>query len=112
VGRPLSDAEVRMHRAVSVADTSRSRPPRTIGLLAGQNTLTVSTMGDKLAAQLQGYGAGFLPRHLVQSEMQRGALVRLLIRQLNMANKNLGGVFDSRILEVRLDTFGFALEFA
>ncbi|MFO0216821.1 MAG: hypothetical protein ACK511_12470, partial [Burkholderiales bacterium] len=35
--------------------------------------------------------------------------VRLLIRQLNMANKNLGGVFDSRILEVRLDTFGFAL---
>jgi hypothetical protein len=35
----------------------------------------------------------------------------LLIRQLNMANKNLGGVFDSRILEVRLDTFGFALEF-
>jgi hypothetical protein len=36
----------------------------------------------------------------------------LLIRQLNMANKNLGGVFDSRILEVRLDTFGFALEFA
>jgi hypothetical protein len=35
----------------------------------------------------------------------------LLIRQLNMANKNLGGVFDLRILEVRLDTFGFALEF-
>ncbi len=43
-------------------------------------------------------------------EFVRGEL--LLIRQLNMANKNLGGVFDSRILEVRLDTFGFALEFA
>jgi hypothetical protein len=38
--------------------------------------------------------------------------VLLLIRQLNMANKNLGGVFDSRILEVRLDTFGFTLAFA
>jgi DNA-binding transcriptional LysR family regulator len=81
VKRPLSDAEVRMHRAVSVADTSRSRPPRTIGLLAGQNTLTVSTMGDKFAAQLQGHGAGFLPRHLAQPEIQRGVLVRLDVEQ-------------------------------
>jgi hypothetical protein len=42
---------------------------------------------------------------------QAGTTEYLLILQLNMANKNLGGVFDSRILEVRLDTFGFALEF-
>ncbi|MCE2991191.1 MAG: LysR family transcriptional regulator [Burkholderiales bacterium] len=81
VGRPLTDAEVRLHRAVSVADSSRYRPPRTIGILSGQNTLTVSTMDDKLAAQLQGFGAGFMPRHLAQPEMKRGGLVRLDVEQ-------------------------------
>src|SRR5512142_2019764 len=39
--QPLTDEEILAHRAVSVADTSRLLPPRTLGLLSGQDTLTV-----------------------------------------------------------------------
>jgi DNA-binding transcriptional LysR family regulator len=68
-------------RAVSVADTSLVQSPRTIGLLAGQDTLTVATMRDKVAAQVAGLGVGFLPRFLAEREFRSGSLVRVRVQQ-------------------------------
>jgi len=71
---PLDEATIRRHRAVSVVDSSRLLPPRTMGLLSGQDTLTVPSMDAKVAAQVAGLGVGFLPRRLAEREAQAGRL--------------------------------------
>jgi DNA-binding transcriptional LysR family regulator len=80
-GEPLTDAALRPHRAVVVADSSRSGPSRSAGLLPGQDTITVATMRDKLAAQVAGLGVGFLPRFLAEPAFRDGSLVRLRVVQ-------------------------------
>jgi DNA-binding transcriptional LysR family regulator len=72
--QPLADEEIRSHRAVSVADTSRLLPPRTVGLLSGQDTLTVPSMEAKAAAHVAGLGVGFLPKWIAEREALAGRL--------------------------------------
>lgn len=72
---PISDAEVRRHRAVAAADSSRSLPPRTIGLLSGQEVLTVPDLETKREAHIAGLGVGTMPRHLVAGDLAAGRLV-------------------------------------
>ena len=71
---PLTDAVIQSHRAVSVADTSRLLAPRTVGLLSGQETLTVPSMEAKAAAHVAGLGVGFLPRPIAEREALAGRL--------------------------------------
>ncbi len=78
---PIDDDAIHPYRAISVADTAWAQSPRTIGLLAGQDTLTVATMRDKLAAQIAGLGVGFLPRFLAEPEFLKGTLVRVRVKQ-------------------------------
>lgn len=73
---PLSAQDILAHRAISVADTSRSLPPRTSGLLDGQDALTVPTMRAKVAAQIAGLGAGYLPLLWAAPHVAAGRLVR------------------------------------
>ena len=72
---PLSEAQIAGFRAVVAADTSRQLAPRSVGLLAGQDTLTVPDMDAKLAAQVAGLGCGFLPAFLAAPEVAAGRLV-------------------------------------
>jgi hypothetical protein len=51
---PLSEATIAMHRAVVAADSSRRLPPRTVGIVAGQQTLTVPDLETKRVAQVLG----------------------------------------------------------
>mgnify|MGYP006177059995 FL=1 len=46
-----------------------------LGILPGQDVLTVPTMQHKLEAQLRGLGCGFLPQPLVQPYIDAGLLV-------------------------------------
>lgn len=85
--QPVPIQAVRVHRAVSVADSSRTLPPRTSGLLTGQPTLTVSTQADKLAAQLAGLGVGFLPRRIAQPHIDAGRLVALQCEEVKQVAK-------------------------
>jgi DNA-binding transcriptional LysR family regulator len=72
--QPLDEATVLAHRAVSVSDSSRLLPPRTVGLLSGQDTLAVPSMEAKAAAQVAGLGVGFLPRWIAERESAAGRL--------------------------------------
>ena len=72
---PLPREERARHRAVVAADSSRRLPPRTVGLVYGQETLTVPDMASKLAAQIAGLGVGFLPAWLAEPEVAAGRLV-------------------------------------
>lgn len=72
---PLTSLDIQAHRAVTAADSSRNLPPRTSGLLSGQETLTVPDLAAKVAAQAAGLGVGHLPRYLAEREAAAGRLV-------------------------------------
>lgn len=74
---PLTDETIQKYRAVSVADTSRLLPPRTVGLLSGQEVLTVPSMEAKCDAHVAGLGVGFLPRWIAERESAAGRLKML-----------------------------------
>jgi len=72
---PLSLDVVSRHRAVAIGDTSRELPPRSVGLSAGQDLLTVPTLESKLAAQVKGLAAGTLPECVAAGPIRRGELI-------------------------------------
>lgn len=72
---PLTRTDILAHRAIVVADSSRNLPPRTTGLLSGQDTLTISDAAAKLQAQAMGLGVGYLPHCLATDAVTRGELV-------------------------------------
>jgi DNA-binding transcriptional LysR family regulator len=103
---PISDEQLQRHRVVAVADSVQRGAGLTVGLLAGQDVLTVPNMRAKLDAQLRGLGGGFLPEpmarpylesgRLVQREIQRAA--RRLLR-LSYAWRHAGNLGPGRALQ-------------
>ena len=73
---PLAAATLAQHRVIAVADTARQMAPMTVGILPGQDVLTVPSMAAKLEAQLRGIGCGFLPEPMVRPHIADGRLVR------------------------------------
>jgi DNA-binding transcriptional LysR family regulator len=72
---PLTDELIVQHRAIAVADsTPRTGTDVTIGLLKGQEVLTVPTLALKVQAQVRGLGCGFLPEPMVLAELAAGRL--------------------------------------
>ncbi len=71
---PITDATLLEHRAVAVADSAQ-RGGLTMGLLGGQDVLTVDTMQAKVQVQLRGMGGGFLPEPMVRPYVEAGHLV-------------------------------------
>lgn len=80
VPEPLEADIMRQYRAVSAADTSRQLPPRSSGLLGGQDVLTVPDQEAKLIAQCQGLGVGYLPVHLAQAAISKGLLLNKAVK--------------------------------
>lgn len=72
---PLDNQDIIQHRAVAAADSSRNLPPRTSGILSGQDVLTVPDMQSKLEAQVAGLGVGYLPKKLAQRYAEQGKLI-------------------------------------
>ena len=89
--QPLQDSVLRQYRAVAVADTIPTGPGMTIGLLPGQDVLTVPSMQIKLDAQLRGLGVGFLPEPLARPYIDSGQLqIRSVMRQDRSAHMGYG----------------------
>jgi len=74
-GYRLGKADLAPHRAVSVADSVRTLQARTVGLLFGQDTLSVPDMQTKYDFQLAGLGFGFLPEAWARPAIDSGRLV-------------------------------------
>lgn len=72
---PLNSQNIIQYRAVAVADSSRNLPPRTAGILTGQDVLTVHNMESKLEAQIMGLGVGYVPKHLALRYAKAGKLI-------------------------------------
>lgn len=76
---PLGREQLATHCAIAVADSARRMLPRTVGLLMGQETVTVPDMVSKFRLQCAGLGFGFLPEPYVQQAVRNG---RLVIKQV------------------------------
>lgn len=79
---PLGRAQLQEHRAIVVADSARNMAPRTVGLLFGQDALTVPTMHVKFALQLAGLGFGFVPEPCARAAIAAGLLVEKQVEEV------------------------------
>ncbi len=97
---PITDAVMLRHRAVAVADSAQ-RGGMTMGLLGGQDVLTVDTMQAKVQVQLRGLGGGFLPEPMVRPYLQAGHLVarRVARPERNVCKQRLCEELRFRVLE-------------
>ncbi|HBS62108.1 MULTISPECIES: LysR family transcriptional regulator [Stenotrophomonas] len=77
---PLGREVLAAHCAIAVADSARRLLPRTVGLLMGQDTVTVPDTASKFRLQCAGLGFGFLPEPYVRQAVREG---RLVIRQVD-----------------------------
>lgn len=71
---PIDPQVVAQYRAVVVADSSRRILGRSTGYQPAQDTLHVATLQAKMAAQIAGLGAGYLPVHMALPEVEAGRL--------------------------------------
>lgn len=85
VTRRIGKAELHEHRAIAIADSARHMPVRTVGLLFGQDTLTVADMHTKYQLHLAGLGFGFLPEPYARSAIERGLLVEKKVEEAKPA---------------------------
>ena len=81
---PLRPEIVRRHRVVAVGDTARNLPTVTMGMLSGQDVLTVPTMRDKVRAQVAGLGCGNLPVGDALPYLESGQLVAKRLSESRM----------------------------
>ena len=94
LNRPLSDDDVRAHRGVAVADSTRRGHGISHNILPGQSVLTVPSMQHKLEAQLRGLGAGYLPLPLAQAHIVAG---RLVVKHLAQSPRNVRVAYAWRL---------------
>lgn len=73
--RPLRKADLHAHRVIAVADSGQKLPARTVGMLFGQDALTVPDMRTKYAYQVAGLGVGFLPEPYARGAIESGQLI-------------------------------------
>lgn len=81
IDKPLGKAELYQYKAIAVSDTVRKMPPRTVGLLFGQDSLTLPNMRSKYEFQLAGVGFGFLPEPLARDAIEKGLLVEKQVEE-------------------------------
>lgn len=71
----LNAGQADLALGVAVADSVQRGKGLTVGLLAGQDVFTVSSMQAKLDAQLRGMGGGFVPECMARGFIETGRLV-------------------------------------
>jgi len=81
IDRPLSKTDLHPYRAIAVADSARTLRPRTVGLLFGQDALTIPDMRSKVLFQLAGLGFGFLPEPCARAALASGALIQKQVEE-------------------------------
>lgn len=85
--QPVSDDDIKQHRAVSVADSVQRGSGLSFGLLIGQDVITVPNMQTKLSAQLRGLGVGYLPSCLAQPYIDSGRLKQVQTTRIRPAEQ-------------------------
>lgn len=81
VAQPLTEQDTQAYVSVVIRDSAIQSPIRPHRNLGQKNVLRVASMQQKILAQLQGVGVGFLPRHKIQDYLDSGELIALTIEK-------------------------------
>jgi DNA-binding transcriptional LysR family regulator len=81
IERALSADMQRQHRMVVVKDSSRNQPALTRRVFEQQPRILVSSIEQKIAAQVEGLGAGYLPRPRIEHLLASGRLVEVPLQE-------------------------------
>lgn len=76
---PVPTSAIQDYPTVIVADSSQRLATRSLGLLDGRSRIYVPSIEHKIAAQCNGLGVGYLPRHRIKKELAEGSLVALTL---------------------------------
>ncbi len=79
--QPLNEIDIQPYVSVVIRDSSKSSPILAHRAFNKQRTLRVASMAQKISAQIQGVGVGFLPQHKIQQELDNGELVQVAINK-------------------------------
>ncbi|MEH6517165.1 MAG: LysR family transcriptional regulator [Halioglobus sp.] len=77
--QPLTEQDTQAYVSIVIRDSATQSPIRSHRILGERPMLRVASMEQKIQAQLQGLGVGFLPRHKIQHLLDSGQLVVLAI---------------------------------
>lgn len=77
--QPLTEQDTRPYVSIVIRDSATQSPIRPHRSLGERPMLRVASMEQKIQAQLQGLGVGFLPRHRIQHLLDSGQLEALTI---------------------------------
>jgi len=76
---PLSEGDIKPYPSIVISDSSRHSPIKPHRAFDKQTVVRVANMQQKIDAQLQGVGVGFLPQHKIQAHLNSGELLSLAI---------------------------------
>lgn len=75
---PIQHEQLKAFTHIVITDSARHLPPRNVGLLGIQQTITVDNLSQKLSALFNGMGISHLPLPLFQTLQRQGKLVPLI----------------------------------
>lgn len=79
--QPLTEQDTQAYATIVIRDSATQSPIRAHRSLGERSMLRVASMEQKIKAQLQGIGVGFLPRHKIEPYLDSGELVVLRIEK-------------------------------
>lgn len=82
LGRTLTEEDIAPYTSVVIKDSSQNSPIVSHRVFEKRNQLRVATMEQKIIAQVQGVGVGFLPTHKIQHYLNDKTLIALPINKL------------------------------
>ncbi len=82
--QPIKTEVLHQYTVIVVADSARSLPSKTVGLLSGQKRITVPRIETKIQFQRAGLGFGFLPKKLIEKDLKEGTLLELAVEEVRL----------------------------
>ncbi len=73
----LTEEDIAPYTSIVIKDSSRNSPIMAHRVFDKRNQLRVATMEQKIIAQIQGLGVGFLPEHKIQEHLNNKTLIAL-----------------------------------
>lgn len=95
LGRPVEYRDLRKHRHIIVRDSSAKRDKKALTLDVARRW-TVSNMATSIGAVSRGYGFSWLPEDKIRTELQKGELKLLPMREMNQRTQSLYLAFADR----------------
>lgn len=77
----VTEEEISHYPTIVVRDTTRLMTPKTVGWTRHNRMITVTSIQDKIDAQIAGLGVGYLPQHRIQHYLDSGELIRVKVDQ-------------------------------